>query len=68
MAFLLKFMFSKKATQIAESSPSIWHYVGSVKSTEKILSMAFLENTNFRKINIFSNYQEFEFSNLSPLD
>ena len=32
-----------------KSSPSIWHYVVSVKSLVKILSnfVAFLENTNF---------------------
>ena len=32
-----------------KSSPSIWHYVVSVKSTVKISSIlvAFLENTNF---------------------
>ena len=44
----IKFMFSKKATK---SSPSIWHYIVSVKSTVKILSIfvAFLENTNFMR-------------------
>ena len=46
----LKFMFSKKATKLTKSSPWIWHYVVSVKSTVKILSIfvAFLENTNFK--------------------
>ena len=41
-------MFSKKATKIDKISPSIWHYVVSVKSTVKISSIfvAFLENTN----------------------
>ena len=34
-----------------KSSPSIWHYVVSVKSTVKIWSIfvAFLKNTNFIK-------------------
>ena len=43
-------MFYKKATKIDKSSPSIWQYVVSVKSTVKISSIfvAFLENTNFK--------------------
>ena len=51
MYFLVKFMFSKirRPQKLMKSSPSIWHYVVSVKSTVKILSnyVAFLENTNF---------------------
>ena len=43
---MVKFMFSKKATK---SSPSIWQYVVTVKSTVNISSIfvAFLENMNF---------------------
>ena len=46
-------MFSKKATKIMKSSPSIWRYVVNVKSTMKIssISVAFLENMNFTSIN-----------------
>ena len=42
-------MFSKKAKNFDESSPYIWRYVVSVKSTVKISSIfvAFLENMNF---------------------
>ena len=48
LAFL-KLVFSKKATKLTKSSPSIWHYVVSVKPTVKISSIfvAFLENMNF---------------------
>ena len=42
-------MYSKKAKKLTKSSPSIWHYVVSVKLTVKILSIfvAILETTNF---------------------
>ena len=42
-------MYSKKAKKLTKSSPSIWHYVVSVKLTVKILSIfvAFSENVNF---------------------
>ena len=45
-------MFSKKATKLTKSSPSICHYAVSVKSTVKISSIfvAFLESTNFTTI------------------
>ena len=45
----VKFGFSKKATKIKKSSPSIWHLLHNVKSTVKISSIfaAFLENMNF---------------------
>ena len=47
--FIVKFMFSKKATKNDKFSPSIWRYVVNVKSTVKISSIfvAFLENMNF---------------------
>ena len=50
----LKFMFPKKNTKFTKSSPSIWHYVVSVKSTLKIslIFVAFLENTNFNQYDI----------------
>ena len=38
-----------------KSSPSIWHYVVSVKSS---IFVAFLENTNFIWANLFINFQE----------
>ena len=48
-ANVIKFVFSKKATKIVETSPSIWHLLYNVKSRVKIssISMAFLENMNF---------------------
>ena len=42
-----------------KSSPSIWHYVVSVKYTVKILSIfvTFLENTNFKiAMNFWEKY------------
>ena len=49
---MVKFKFSKKATEIDKIFPSIWRYVVSVKSTVKISSifLAFLENMNFIEI------------------
>ena len=43
------FVFSKKATKIDKSSPSIWHLLHNVKSPVKIWSIfvAFLENMSF---------------------
>ena len=40
--------------KLTKSSPSIWHYVLSVKSTVKISSIfvAFLENTNFMNLQV----------------
>ena len=49
-----------------KSSPSIWHYVVSVKSVVNILSIfvAFLENTNFNfnfwQLGAMSSSDEFE--------
>ena len=55
-----------------KSSPSIWHYVVSVKSAVKISSIfvAFLENTNFtiilfRDYLTFSKYVQKEFLSIS---
>ena len=44
-----------------KSSPAIWHYVLSVKSTVKISSIfvAFLENTNFNDYFVISEYVAF---------
>ena len=46
---IFKLKFSKKATKMIKSSPSIWRCVVNVKSTVKILSIfvSFLENMNF---------------------
>ena len=51
----LKLMFSKKATKIKKSSPSILWLLHTVKLTVKILSIfvAFSENVNFIKRNTF---------------
>ena len=47
--FFVKFVISKKATILTNSSPSIWHLLNTVKSMVKISSffVAFFENTNF---------------------
>ena len=53
-----------------KSSPSIWHYVVSVKSTVKISSIfvPFLENMNFIRIdgtNLVLDNKIFEFQKIS---
>ena len=54
-------MFSKKATNLTKSSPSIWRYVVSVTSTVKISSIfvAFLENMNFKVEFLIYNCETF---------
>ena len=51
---MLKFVFSKKATKLMTSSPSIWQLLHTVKLTVKILSIfvAFSENVNFNAVTI----------------
>ena len=46
-----------------KSSPLIWHYVVSVKSTVKISSIfvAFLENTNFNWLGLKSFLDQYEY-------
>ena len=44
--------FLRRPQKLTKSSPSIWHLLHNVKSTEKISSIfvAFLENTNLKKM------------------
>ena len=50
-------MFSTKAQKFMKSSPSIWHYVVSVKLTVNIspIFVAFLENMNFKSEEAWKN-------------
>ena len=50
-----------------KSSRSIWHYVVSVKSRVKILSIfvAFLENTNFKEIDSLPTQNNLELLKLN---
>ena len=54
MAAVLKFMFSKKASKMTKSSPSIWQLLHTVKLKVKILSffVAFSENVNFTIVEV----------------
>ena len=49
--FWNQFSKMRRPQKLTMSSPSIWHYVVSIKSTVKISSifLAFLENTNFTR-------------------
>ena len=62
LSYLVKFMFSKKATKMTKSSPLIWHCVVSVKLTVKTLSIfvAFLENANFSILGFVSLWMNAE--------
>ena len=49
MLEVVKFMFSKKATKITKSSPSIWRLLSKcqIDGEDFVIFVAFLENMNF---------------------
>ena len=53
--FLVKLCFLRRPQNLTKSTPSIWHYIVSVKLTVKILSIfvAFFENLNFKDFSIY---------------